>query len=73
MFEDFVVKYSWSSVGFIVCSLPVFWPEWAGMTQIDNEEEDPNMDKRTSSNTKVFTSSNHSLSESNLTLHLRDL
>ncbi len=30
MFEDFVIKYSWSAVGLLVCSVPVFFPAWAG-------------------------------------------
>eukprot|EP00842_Homolaphlyctis_polyrhiza_P004052 jgi/Hompol1/4648/HPOL_003791-RA len=30
MFEDFLIKYSWSAVGLIIASIPVFFPEWAG-------------------------------------------
>ena len=30
MFEDFVIKYAWSAVGLLVCSVPVFFPSWAG-------------------------------------------
>ncbi|KAJ3373461.1 hypothetical protein HDU91_000076 [Kappamyces sp. JEL0680] len=30
MFEDFIVKYSWSAVGLIMASIPVFFPEAAG-------------------------------------------
>ena len=30
MFEDFVIKYSWSAVGLLVASVPVFFPSWAG-------------------------------------------
>ncbi|KAJ3079292.1 hypothetical protein HK102_003876 [Quaeritorhiza haematococci] len=30
MFEDFIIKYSWSAVGLIIASIPVFFPEWAG-------------------------------------------
>jgi ATP-binding cassette subfamily D (ALD) long-chain fatty acid import protein len=28
MFEDFVIKYCWSAVGLLVCSVPVFMPSW---------------------------------------------
>ncbi|KAL8910975.1 MAG: hypothetical protein Q9171_003786 [Xanthocarpia ochracea] len=31
MLEDFVLKYSWSAFGYLVTSLPVFLPEWAGL------------------------------------------
>lgn len=30
MFEDFIVKYSWSAVGLIMASIPVFFPDLAG-------------------------------------------
>jgi ATP-binding cassette subfamily D (ALD) long-chain fatty acid import protein len=30
MFEDFIVKYSWSAVGLIMASIPVFFPDAAG-------------------------------------------
>ncbi|KAG9286468.1 hypothetical protein G9A89_014634 [Geosiphon pyriformis] len=30
MFEDFVIKYFWSTVGLLMCALPVFYPEWGG-------------------------------------------
>ncbi|KAI9352528.1 ABC transporter transmembrane region 2-domain-containing protein [Zopfochytrium polystomum] len=30
MFEDMIIKYSWSGVGFIIASIPVFFPAWAG-------------------------------------------
>lgn len=30
MFEDFVLKYSWSAVGYLFSSLPVFLPNWSG-------------------------------------------
>lgn len=30
MFEDFVLKYSWSALGYLFSSLPVFLPTWSG-------------------------------------------
>lgn len=30
MFEDFVLKYSWSALGYLFSSLPVFLPNWSG-------------------------------------------
>jgi ATP-binding cassette subfamily D (ALD) long-chain fatty acid import protein len=30
MFEDFVLKYSWSAVGLLMASIPVFFPDAAG-------------------------------------------
>jgi ATP-binding cassette subfamily D (ALD) long-chain fatty acid import protein len=30
MFEDFVLKYSWSAVGLMMASIPVFFPDFAG-------------------------------------------
>ncbi|KAI8928345.1 ABC transporter transmembrane region 2-domain-containing protein [Entophlyctis helioformis] len=30
MFEDFIIKYSWSAVGLIIASIPVFFPDVAG-------------------------------------------
>ncbi|KAH6598034.1 hypothetical protein BASA61_002952 [Batrachochytrium salamandrivorans] len=30
MFEDFLIKYSWSAVGLIIASIPVFFPDMAG-------------------------------------------
>ncbi|KAL8797894.1 MAG: hypothetical protein Q9195_000246 [Heterodermia aff. obscurata] len=32
MLEDFVLKYSWSAFGYLITSLPVFLPEWGGLT-----------------------------------------
>ncbi|KAK6350316.1 hypothetical protein TWF696_006547 [Orbilia brochopaga] len=31
MLEDFILKYSWSAFGFVITSLPVFMPAWAGL------------------------------------------
>jgi ATP-binding cassette subfamily D (ALD) long-chain fatty acid import protein len=30
MFEDFILKYSWSALGYMFASLPVFLPTWSG-------------------------------------------
>lgn len=30
MFEDFIIKYSWSALGYLFSSLPVFLPNWSG-------------------------------------------
>ncbi|KAJ3413910.1 hypothetical protein HDV05_007352 [Chytridiales sp. JEL 0842] len=30
MFEDMIIKYSWSAVGLLISSIPVFYPEYAG-------------------------------------------
>lgn len=35
MFEDFVLKYSWSAIGYLFASLPVFLPNWSGQSVID--------------------------------------
>ncbi|KAL2431512.1 Peroxisomal long-chain fatty acid import protein 2 [Exophiala dermatitidis] len=34
MLEDFVLKYSWSAFGYIITSIPVYLPAWAGMTSM---------------------------------------
>lgn len=31
MFEDFVLKYSWSAAGYLFASIPVFLPAWSGV------------------------------------------
>ncbi|KAF2668815.1 putative peroxisomal ABC transporter [Microthyrium microscopicum] len=31
MLEDFVLKYSWSAYGYLITSLPVFFPAWGGL------------------------------------------
>jgi ATP-binding cassette subfamily D (ALD) long-chain fatty acid import protein len=40
MFEDFVMKYSWSAVGLLVCAVPVFFPTFAGRKAIKGEAAD---------------------------------
>lgn len=34
MFEDFVLKYSWSALGYMFASLPVFLPDWSGQSTV---------------------------------------
>lgn len=46
MFEDFMLKYSWSAMGYIFASLPVFLPTWAGanshaLVEAKDHEEKP--------------------------------
>lgn len=36
MFEDFVLKYSWSAIGYLFASLPVFLPDWSGSDATTN-------------------------------------
>jgi ATP-binding cassette subfamily D (ALD) long-chain fatty acid import protein len=43
MFEDFVIKYSWSAVGLLIASVPVFFPEWAG-AKVRMEEREKAVD-----------------------------
>jgi ATP-binding cassette subfamily D (ALD) long-chain fatty acid import protein len=32
MFEDFLIKYTWSAMGLMLASIPVFFPDLAGST-----------------------------------------
>ncbi|KIY02044.1 uncharacterized protein Z520_02182 [Fonsecaea multimorphosa CBS 102226] len=34
MLEDFILKYSWSAFGYIITSIPVYLPAWAGLNAI---------------------------------------
>lgn len=45
MFEDFVLKYSWSALGYMFSSLPVFLPDWSsnGSGQSKGGEEKDRM------------------------------
>ena len=66
MFEDFIVKYSWSAVGLIMASIPVFFPDAAGgrtkreeaeiakNASISPAEGAPALDAKTGSRTQGF-------------------
>ena len=34
MLEDFILKYSWSAFGYVISSIPIYLPAWAGLTSI---------------------------------------
>ncbi|KAK5451834.1 ATP-binding cassette long-chain fatty acid transporter pxa1 [Exophiala xenobiotica] len=34
MLEDFILKYSWSAFGYIITSIPVYLPAWAGLNNL---------------------------------------
>lgn len=34
MLEDFILKYSWSAFGYIITSIPVYLPAWAGLNSL---------------------------------------
>ncbi|KAJ9502543.1 ATP-binding cassette long-chain fatty acid transporter pxa1 [Exophiala xenobiotica] len=34
MLEDFILKYSWSAFGYIITSIPVYLPAWAGLNYL---------------------------------------
>ncbi|KIV81555.1 hypothetical protein PV11_03731 [Exophiala sideris] len=34
MLEDFILKYSWSAFGYIITSIPVYLPAWAGLNSM---------------------------------------
>ncbi|ETI23882.1 hypothetical protein G647_05689 [Cladophialophora carrionii CBS 160.54] len=34
MLEDFILKYSWSAFGYVITSIPVYLPAWAGLNSI---------------------------------------
>jgi ATP-binding cassette subfamily D (ALD) long-chain fatty acid import protein len=34
MLEDFILKYSWSAFGYVITSIPVYLPAWAGLNSV---------------------------------------
>ncbi len=60
IFEDFLIKYSWSAVGLLIGAIPVFFPEFAGARTRREEERlkgmegQTAMDKMTGSRTQGF-------------------
>ena len=40
MLEDFVLKYSWSAFGYIITSIPVYLPAWAGVGEPSDHTSD---------------------------------
>jgi ATP-binding cassette, subfamily D (ALD), peroxisomal long-chain fatty acid import protein len=69
MFEDMIIKYSWSAVGLIIASIPVFFPEYAGgrtkreekaiallesQNAASQNSETPAIDRKTGSRTQGF-------------------
>ncbi|CAG8507537.1 4247_t:CDS:10 [Ambispora gerdemannii] len=54
MFEDFIVKYFWSTVGLLMCALPVFYPEWGGRGGRSELEGGSASDGKERDRTKAF-------------------
>ncbi|KAI8914968.1 ABC transporter transmembrane region 2-domain-containing protein [Powellomyces hirtus] len=66
MFEDFIIKYSWSAAGLMIASIPVFYPEMAGarskaeelrlaqMQAADGSTIVSQLDRKTGSRTQGF-------------------
>ncbi|KAJ3067078.1 hypothetical protein HDU98_009700 [Podochytrium sp. JEL0797] len=46
MFEDMIIKYGWSAVGLLISSIPVFFPEYAGVETKRREAEIDLQEKR---------------------------
>lgn len=49
MFEDFVLKYAWSSLGYLFASIPVFLPAWSGqggLSELQHTEASISVAKR---------------------------
>jgi len=46
MLEDFVLKYSWSAFGYIITSIPVYLPAWAGVgALLDSTSDQPSRER----------------------------
>lgn len=46
MLEDFVLKYSWSAFGYIITSIPVYLPAWAGLgPSLDHPNDESGREK----------------------------
>lgn len=41
MLEDFVLKYTWSAFGYVVTSIPVYLPAWAGVGEAPTTDAQP--------------------------------
>ncbi|KAJ3311471.1 hypothetical protein HDU76_003113 [Blyttiomyces sp. JEL0837] len=68
MFEDMIIKYSWSAVGLMIASIPVFFPQYAGSRTkqqeaaiasedsviVQNDGDAPKIDRKTGSRTQGF-------------------
>jgi ATP-binding cassette subfamily D (ALD) long-chain fatty acid import protein len=57
MFEDFIIKYSWSALGYLFSSLPVFLPNWSGddaKTEMEPSLKSANKDFRERDRMKQF-------------------
>lgn len=64
--EDFIIKYSWSAVGLLIASIPVFFPEYSGartrkiekqmeLLEKDTPKDDAGaFDRKTGSRTQSF-------------------
>lgn len=50
MFEDFIIKYSWSAIGLIVAAVPVFYPSIAGV-ETKSEAKGPDVSASISTTT----------------------
>lgn len=55
MFEDLILKYSWSAFGYLITSLPIFLPAWGGSGgRSELVEGSPNTSRRERSRMKDF-------------------
>ena len=54
MLEDFVLKYSWSAFGYLITSLPVFLPEWGGLSSASSPSQSENTQSRSNARMQSF-------------------